>query len=161
MSRKRLSLLSVIALGVMANMYAAGDSLSVVADTIAASSTAKPLGEISKFYQETDSDGIGMALSAFGVVATILVVLFLIVKGIGHISVYIKSRKLSSHGVKDANKVAKNSGEIYAAIAMALYELDNEVHDWEDTKLTINKVAKSYSPWSSKIYGLREIPNKR
>ncbi len=50
--------------------------------------------------------------------------------------------------------------DVFAAIAMALYELRNESshHDWEETVLTIEKVKKDYSPWSSKIYGLREIP---
>ena len=36
-----------------------------------------------------------------------------------------------------------------------------EVHDVEDTILTINKVKKAYSPWNSKIYSLREVPNKK
>lgn len=50
--------------------------------------------------------------------------------------------------------------DVYAAIAMALYELQNDSahHDWEETVLTIDKVKKDYSPWSSKIYGLRETP---
>ncbi|MDY5119262.1 MAG: lamin tail domain-containing protein, partial [Muribaculaceae bacterium] len=42
---------------------------------------------------------------------------------------------------------------------MALYEHLN-VHDNEDTILTINKVKRAYSPWSSKIYTLRDIPRK-
>ena len=49
---------------------------------------------------------------------------------------------------------------VYAAIAMALYLYQNELHDYENTVLTINKVSKNYSPWSSKLYGLREIPRK-
>jgi len=36
-----------------------------------------------------------------------------------------------------------------------------KVHDVEDTILTINKVKKAYSPWNSKIYSLREVPNKK
>ena len=51
-------------------------------------------------------------------------------------------------------------GEIYAAISMAMHEIQNEVHDNEDTVLTITRVKRSYSPWSSKIYTLREIPRK-
>ena len=48
-------------------------------------------------------------------------------------------------------------------MAIHLYKLDNEAHDFETTILTINKESKSYSPWSSKIYTLRETPqlNKR
>ena len=55
------------------------------------------------------------------------------------------------------------SAETYAAISMAihLFMVENEAHDFEDTVLTINKVSKTYSPWSSKIYTLRETPQLR
>ena len=51
--------------------------------------------------------------------------------------------------------------EINAAIAMTLFLYTSEMHDIESTKLTINKVSKIYSPWSSKIYGLRQDPHKK
>ena len=54
----------------------------------------------------------------------------------------------------------KQSDEVYAAIAMAIYAETEEVHDVEETVLTIRPVARTYSPWSSKIYGLREIPKR-
>ena len=63
--------------------------------------------------------------------------------------------------VKPAAKPAgKQSDEVYAAIAMAIYAATEEVHDVEKTVLTIRPVARTYSPWSSKIYGLREIPKR-
>ncbi len=46
------------------------------------------------------------------------------------------------------------TGEINAAIAMTLHLYASELHDAENTVLTINKVSRTYSPWSSKIYGL-------
>ena len=51
-------------------------------------------------------------------------------------------------------------GEVFAAIAMAMHEFQSDVHDVEDTVLTITRVKRSYSPWSSKIYTLRETPHK-
>ena len=48
--------------------------------------------------------------------------------------------------------------EIAAVISTALHLYKNDVHDFENTVLTIKKVAKAYSPWSSKIYGLRKNP---
>ncbi len=45
-------------------------------------------------------------------------------------------------------------GDESAAIATALYLYFNEVHDVEDTIMTIKKVSKRYSPWSSKIFGV-------
>ncbi|MCB0582395.1 MAG: hypothetical protein KDD10_24165 [Phaeodactylibacter sp.] len=45
-------------------------------------------------------------------------------------------------------------GNESAAIATALYLYFNEVHDEEDTIMTIKKISKRYSPWSSKIFGV-------
>ena len=46
------------------------------------------------------------------------------------------------------------SGEVTAAIAMAIY-LNRDLHDTESDVLTIRKISKDYSPWNSKIYGMR------
>lgn len=46
------------------------------------------------------------------------------------------------------------SGEVNAAIAAAVYHYMEEAHDDESTTLTIQKVKKAYSPWSSKIYSV-------
>ncbi len=48
--------------------------------------------------------------------------------------------------------------EINAAIAMALHLYFQQIHDHETTVLTISKVSRTYSPWSSKIYNLRRHP---
>ena len=75
-----------------------------------------------------------------------------------------RRNKIISQG-GDVKSIAKeerpdhDSGEEIAAIVMALHEHLN-AHDTENTILTINKVRKSYSPWSSKIYGLRELPHR-
>jgi hypothetical protein len=52
----------------------------------------------------------------------------------------------------------KSSGEINAAIAMVLYLYSNEIHDQENPVITMIRVSRTYSPWSSKIYGLRKLP---
>ena len=54
----------------------------------------------------------------------------------------------------------KVSGEVYVAIAIALYlcERGDGVHDVESAVLTINKQAYTSSPWSSKTLTLRETP---
>ncbi len=48
------------------------------------------------------------------------------------------------------------TGEINAAISMALYLYLEEQHDDEDMVLTQEKVSRIYSPWSSKIYGVMQ-----
>jgi glutaconyl-CoA/methylmalonyl-CoA decarboxylase subunit delta len=53
------------------------------------------------------------------------------------------------------------SGEEAAAIAMALHLYVNEVHDVENTILTIRKISRRYSPWNSKIYSVSSNLNKR
>jgi len=50
---------------------------------------------------------------------------------------------------------------VAAAIALALFHLNQEVHDVENTILTFGKTGRNYSPWSSKIYGIRQLPNRR
>lgn len=49
------------------------------------------------------------------------------------------------------------SGDTNAAIALALHLYLNELHDLESNVMTIEKVSRRYSPWSSKIYGLRGL----
>jgi len=41
---------------------------------------------------------------------------------------------------------------------MAIHLYYSEIHDKESEILTIDKVSRTYSPWSSKIYGLRQFP---
>lgn len=54
------------------------------------------------------------------------------------------------------SKKEELSGEVNAAIAAAIFLYRSEMHDFEDAVLTIKKVSRTYSPWSSKIYGLRK-----
>lgn len=53
------------------------------------------------------------------------------------------------------------TADVAAAIAMALYDLNGEVHDVENAILTFNKSSKFYSPWSSKIHNMRRLPDVR
>ena len=57
-------------------------------------------------------------------------------------------------------KVTETNDEIIAAIGLALSMHLQDVHDYEKAVITMQKVMRPYSPWSSKIYGLRQIPFK-
>jgi len=48
--------------------------------------------------------------------------------------------------------------ETIAVIALAIYMNRTELHDFESSKLTIQRTSRNYSPWSSKIYSLRRNP---
>ena len=52
------------------------------------------------------------------------------------------------------------SGEETAAIALALHLYTEELHDEESGVLTIKRISKAYSPWSSKIYAVRNQFNR-
>jgi len=69
-----------------------------------------------------------------------------------------RDRVLSGKAVESEQQVIL-TGEEAAAIALALH-LFLEVHDEESGVLTINKVSKPYSPWSSKIYAVRNQFNR-
>jgi Na+-transporting methylmalonyl-CoA/oxaloacetate decarboxylase gamma subunit len=111
-------------------------------------------------FKENDADGIGMTLTAMSVVFLGLVLLYLSFKLVASLAIrltQLRSRKASGDVSKTPEEI---SGEVLAAISTALYELEEDVHDIERTILTIQKVRRTYSPWSSKIYSLREIPKK-
>ncbi|GAB2761964.1 OadG family transporter subunit [Salinimicrobium soli] len=59
-----------------------------------------------------------------------------------------------------ANEEKYLSGEVSAAIGMALTLYFKEQHDEESGVLTIKRVSRTYSPWSSKIYGVNNFPGK-
>ena len=117
-------------------------------------------------FEEKDKAGVGMAISAMCVVFVGLLLLFIIFKLIGKAAVSLSKRNaMRAKGITDMQeakekKLGEAPGEVFAAIAMAMHEMQNDVHDMEDTVLTINRVKRTYSPWSSKIYTLRETPRK-
>jgi glutaconyl-CoA/methylmalonyl-CoA decarboxylase subunit delta len=57
-----------------------------------------------------------------------------------------------------AQEKKENSDDISAVIATAIYLYLQEAHDFQNYSLTIKRIDKIYSPWSSKIYGLRKWP---
>ncbi len=106
-----------------------------------------------------DPYGFGMTVISMTVVLSALVSLLLTFMIIFRFMNRKKRKKVSvSEEVKSAVKAPVVSGEVNAAIAMALYLYQNEMHDRENTVLTMKKVARTYSPWSSKIYTLRKTP---
>lgn len=71
------------------------------------------------------------------------------------VKVMIRKFKSESNGNHEEQYL---SGEISAAIGMALALYLKEQHDEESGVITIKRVARTYSPWSSKIYGVNNNP---
>lgn len=117
-------------------------------------------------FKAHDESGVGMAIIAMSVVFCGLILLYLSFKFVGNIAVKLgKKNAMKATGITDkaeakVKNLGSHSGEEAAAIAMALHEYLNDAHDVEDMILTINKVKRTYSPWSSKIYTLRQTPRR-
>ncbi len=98
-----------------------------------------------------------IALVGYLIVFVALVMLYFVFYSFPKL-INLFNRKKSTKGT--VNKEEVMSGEVNAAIAMALYLFYNEYHDEESNILTIKKTSKTYSPWSSKIYSVRNSFNR-
>ena len=118
-------------------------------------------------FEQHDPVGIGMAISAMSVVFLGLILLYICFKLNGKAAIKLRKRNaMIAHNITDKEeakekKLGEAPGEVIAAISMALHEAQGADHDVEETILTISRVIRSYSPWSSKIYTLRETPHKK
>ena len=113
----------------------------------------------SHLFQKIDPWGIGMTVIGYVVVFLALLFLYLIFSNLTKFLNLNVKRTLRREGkITETKEDLSISGEVNAAIAMAIHLYYTEIHDHENTVLTINKVSRNYSPWSSKIYGLRQNP---
>jgi Na+-transporting methylmalonyl-CoA/oxaloacetate decarboxylase gamma subunit len=116
----------------------------------------------SEEIKNEDPWGIGMSVIAMGVVFIALILLYLVFKQVGVQLTAMQLRKsLKANDAETKPRPATvpsqsipTSGDVYAAIAAAIHLYTEELHDVEEAVLTINKVSRTYSPWSSKIHGL-------
>ena len=117
--------------------------------------------------KEIDPYGWVLALTAMSVVFLALILLYFIFKGIGNANIRAGKKRSAAVAGTDvkASAYGEVPGEVYAAIATAmhLYQQDDENHDEESFVVTLHHTDRTYSPWSSKIYTLRQTPqvNKR
>lgn len=103
------------------------------------------------------SQGIIIAITGYVIVFFALLLLYYLFRLLSAVLVFNTKRKLAKSGKLQAIPEGQEvhiSGETVAAIAMTIY-LNYELHDKESDVLTIKKISKAYSPWNSKIYGMR------
>lgn len=138
---------------------------STEVNTVQESKSAREAIRAEKARNAAENDRFGGAITliAMGVVISALVILSVLFLLFGYVSSSIqKSKKRKAHGVttEDAEDHHEelDSGEVIAAIGLALAEHSGQGHDIEDTILTIRRMRKAYSPWNSKIYNLRPLP---
>lgn len=146
-------------------LYKKGDKLWIYYDKVTPSANNVILDTNEKIenFKINDKNGVGMTITAMAVVFLGLIILYLVFKLTGRSAVALsRKRAMKASGLsrEQAKVVSDETGAVFAAIAMAIHEVTENEHDDENTVLTIKNVARNYSPWSSKIYGLREIPRK-
>ncbi len=106
-----------------------------------------------------NADNMIIALVGYVIVFTALVLLYFVFQNVPKLIEWQTKLRLKSKGLYK-NGIAKNQDSVLlpggdnAAIAVALHLYFSELHDEEKTVMTIKKVSKTYSPWSSKIYGM-------
>jgi len=111
-----------------------------------------------KAFGATDPHGIAMTMIAMGVVLAALILMYVTFKYVAKLyGMEFKKKAVEPQrtGVQSEGEI---SGEVNAAIALALHLYRTQLHDNEDPVITMKRVARTYSPWSSKIYGLTKNP---
>lgn len=116
--------------------------------------------------RQSDPVGIGLTAVAVAVVFLALVCISLILQGSGKLMSGMGDKKKDDKKKGGAAVVASASaadkeGEIYAAIAAAIHLYNNELHDEEETVITIQKVEREWTPWNAKFYNMNQYFNNR
>ncbi len=124
------------------------------------------LGEVVFDLSRITSEFTTLAFVGYVIVFVALIALYFVFQYIPMLLTYITKRelkrKLKRQGLRE--EVIDDitiTGEVSAAISTALHLFFNEMHDDEKTVLTIRKISKRYSPWSSKIYNVTKGLNRR
>lgn len=126
----------------------------------------------SELFRQKDKAGLVMSFIAMTVVFCALILLYVIFKQLGKYNVRSVRKKEAqlaaaaatvsggSGSATAAGGLEVMNGEEIAAIAIALHRYSEDLHDMESEIITINRVARTYSPWSSKIYGVGNTPKR-
>lgn len=124
----------------------------------------------SEKFRLHDPSGAVMAITAMSVVFSALILLYQIFKNVGRAMTRLAATPGGNTSAQSTAAASSKTtapaqggateliGEEIAAIAIALRRYEEDLHDIESHVLTINRVARAYSPWNSKIYGLNNLP---
>jgi len=100
-----------------------------------------------------------IVLIGYSIVFLSLIVLYLVfrylVPTFFKIKLYRRAAREGRH--LDESEKTHMTGAVNAAIATAIYLYYNEQHDVESNIITIRKVSRTYSPWSSKIHSMKNL----
>jgi glutaconyl-CoA/methylmalonyl-CoA decarboxylase subunit delta len=118
---------------------------------------------ISIDFTNIDSNALIITVVGYTVVFLLLASMVLLFTQLHRIKDYLaKNKRKKNSGEEIQEKPGqKTSGDENAAICTALYLYFTELHDEEKYVMTVKKVSKTYSPWSSKIYGVMNSLKER
>lgn len=123
------------------------------------------INEITFDWEKIDSEGITVFIVGYLVVFISLVLLYYLFKLVPTILKINTRNRLKKNGIMDfkdkPNSELDITGDVNAAIATTIYLFLNEQHDEESGILTVKRIDKRYSPWSSKIYSVSTRLNTR
>jgi len=116
--------------------------------------------------KQSDPVGIGLTAVAVAVVFLALVCISLILQGSGKLIGSVEERKKQKTSKAKAIKPVSegssaNDQEVYAAIATAIHLYNDELHDEEDTVITIQRVEREWTPWNAKYYNMNHYFNSK
>lgn len=112
-----------------------------------------------ELFAKVDPYGGGIAMVSMSVVFASLLILTILFTVIGKALSGGFKRKKKITDVQDVKIVYEEiSGDVSAAIGFAVCQYIKEIQAQENAIVTIRKVARTYSPWSSKIYQIRKSP---
>ena len=115
--------------------------------------------------KQSDPVGIGLTAVAVAVVFLALVCISLILQGSGKLMRGVndkrKEDKPKERAIKPVSDGSSSEDELIAAIAAAIHLYNEELHDEEDTVITIQKVEREWTPWNAKYYNMNQYFNNR
>ncbi len=110
------------------------------------------INEISFDFSNITGLSVMIAVVGYVIVFGALVLLFFIFSSLPKLINLNVRRQLKKKGKGDEQETLNIEGNIAAAISMALHMHFAEIHDEESSVITIKRVSRQYTPWSSKIY---------
>ena len=136
------------------------DTLSVAKDTLAnAVKQEDVMNKVSFNFSNLSSSDVILTVLGYSIVFLSLLLLFLTLVNVSKLlKLNLRKRLLKAGKHTSEDKDLSISGETIAAISTSILLHLQEAHDFENTVITIKKVQSVYSPWNSKLYGLRQTP---
>ncbi len=117
--------------------------------------------------KQSDPHGLGLTVVAVVVVFAALICIAIIIGLFGKTIQKSQDKRAKSDAESKGQPIetvvpSKDiSGDVYAAIVAAIYLYEEELHDEEDTVLTISKVERAWTPWNAKFYSMNQYFNNR